>query len=206
MGKKRERKPTAKNGKPQQHAQKPVADMAADIAVSKLNQQLQVLAMRLQQDQQQALRGIYVRLMTLEGIIQDKLKVSDTELAELVADTEDKAAGLLKVTDSATEKGDTLRLTVATKAKDHEEFQGESKLVVDNVGNEPYTIGPELEPKLIGLKINDAVELEFGKDGGMVAKIEVNRISRRPAPKKVEKAEEKTEAKQETIDESKNEG
>ena len=148
-----------------------------------IHQQLQLLGRQLQEDQKQTLRTLFTRVATLESIIQKEFKITDTQLAELVADMEDSGSGLTKVTEGA-DTGDTLRITLSTKLKEQEEFQGESRLLIDDLGNEPLTIGPELEPALIGLKAGESKEVEFGDEGKLVAKLEVNRVSRRETPVK----------------------
>lgn len=182
MGKKKADKPTAKNGSPQVHAQKSVSNIAADLATSQLknyvDQRLQTLGRQLQQETNQTLRALYIRLSTLEGIVQNEFKIDDSQLAELVADTEDKGSGLEKVEGEAT-NGDTLRITVSTKSKDQTEFQGTSKLLIDNLNQEPLTIGPQLEPHLLSMSVDDVKEVSFGEDNELIAKLEVNRISRK---------------------------
>lgn len=194
MGKKKGGK-VAGGAKPQKNFQQLVAEAATQTVKPFIQQQMQMLGHQLQQEQQSTMRALYVRATTLESIIQEKFEISDSQLAELVADTEDKGSGLLKVEGEA-EEGDTLRITVSTKAKDQEEFQGTSKLLIDNLGKEPFTIGPELEPHLVGMLKGDVKEVPFGKDESLIAKLEVNRVSRRPvvekpgiaeAPKEVEK-------------------
>ena len=160
-----------------------VIEAANQVVKPFVRQEVQLLGRQLQQEQNETLRAIYTRLTTLEGIVQKELKISDDQLAELVADTEDKGYGLKKTTEAAKE-GDYLRITASTKAKDQEEYQGVSKLVVAGVGQEPFTLGPELEPELIGMKAGETKEVEFGKNKEFKAKLEVNRVSRRPEPKK----------------------
>ena len=154
-----------------------------------VEQKVAQLGMQLHQEQTQTLRAIYTRLTTLEGLIQDKFDIDDEALAELVADTEDRGQNLFKQ-DGEAKEGDTLRITVSTKMDDQEEFQGESKLLVDSLGIAPFTIGPELEPQLIGLKMGQVVELKFGEDNKMVAQVTINRISRRPEVKESESLKE----------------
>lgn len=196
MGKKRTNKPTAKNGQPQVHQQKSFAALAGDLAITKLQpfiqQQVQVLGYRLQNEMNNTQRLLFTRLTTLEKLVQNLNNISDEEYRNLVADTEDSSEGL-ELVNSAAENGDTLRVSVSTKAKDQEEFAGNSMLKIDNLGNEPFSIGPELEPELIGMSAGDVKEVAFGKDKEMTAQLTVNRVSRRPAPPVAEAKEIKDE-------------
>lgn len=155
-------------------------DMVASASLLKvkpfLDQQLRMIAMQLRQEQQSTLRSLYVRTVTLEKLIMDKFDISDDQLSSLVADTEDKSAGLEPA--DIIEKGDTIRLEVSTKTKDQEEFQGSSRSLVESVMTEPYALGEEIESELIGLKTGEVKEFDFGEDKKMTAKVVISRISR----------------------------
>ena len=205
MGKKR--KPTAKNGKPQQRPQKSFPDLVAEAAKNVVKpyvqQQIQNLGFHLKQENVESMRMLYTRLTTIEKLILKKHKISEDEFAELVADTEDESNGLKKVK-GIIEKGDLVRLSISTKTKDQKEFQGSSRLVIEDVGNEPFTLGSEVEPQLLGLKVGEKTELSFGKDDKMLAEVIINRVSRRPKPKEAPKKEEpkKEESKKEAVNDS----
>lgn len=180
MGKKRnnKRKEAADRGAAAQDSfKKLVAEAAKNAVKPYLDKQIQALGFQLQQQQQESLRALYTRLVTVEGILMEKFDIDEAGLANLVADTEDKAAGLRSV--DVIEEGDLVRLEVATKAADQEEFQGNSRLVVEAVGLAPLTLGPEIEPQLVGLKVGEVKEVAFGADNSMVAKLTINRVSRK---------------------------
>ena len=211
MGKKKEQKrelkPTAKNGKPQVHPQQSFKQQISDASLAKLKpfigQQVQLLGLQLQQEQQSTLRMLYTRLITVEKVIMDKLDITQDQFTDLVADEEDSSSGLKKV--DVVKEGDLVRLEVSTKAADQKEFQGTSKMIVENCGLEPMTMGPEIESNLIGLKVGETKEIKFGKDDKMLAKVVINRVSRRPTPPKL-KEEPKVEVKtDEPAEEVKNE-
>lgn len=207
--KKRPQKPTAKNGAPQQHAQKNFLALVEEASLKKvqpyINQTFQQLAMQMQQEQNLGLSSLARRLVVLEEIVGEKLGVSLDELTERVYDLEDKDSGYEKAEE--VKDGSLVRLTIATKVKDQEEFQGESTLVVTDTNNEPLTLGPDLEPALVGLKTGESKEISFGKDEKMVAKVTVLRVSEKvEAPKLAPVAETTEETQEETVDESQNAG
>lgn len=206
MGKKKVKSLTAKNGKPQNHVQKSFKDLVAEAATETVKpyvqQQLQFLGYQLQQENVESMRTLYTRMTTLENLCLKQFNMTEDQLAELVADSEDKASGYSKV-DGVIEAGDYIRLTIETKAKDQDEFKGLTKLIVENVGIEPLTLGTEIEPLLIGLKTNEPTELEFGKDKSLIARVNINRISRKP---KVEKPQLKAVNKEEVNNEGANTG
>ena len=179
--KKRVSKPTAKSGDTKQHPQKNFLKMVEEASLKMVKpfvqEQVQQLGFALQQEQAQTLASIGNRLVVLETIVTEKLGFTMGELCDRVADLEDEQTGYEKV--EVIEEGDLVRLEVATKTVDQEEFQGTSKLILTGCGVEPLTIGPELEPKLVGLKTGEQVELAFGKDDKMLAKVIIERVSRK---------------------------
>jgi bacillopeptidase F (M6 metalloprotease family) len=178
MGKKRAK--TEKNktkGVAQQSSFKELVAEAAQNAVKPyLNQQIQQLGIALQNQQNETLRALYTRVVTLEKLAQKHFNLTEDQLANLVAETEDAAQGLTSA--ESIEEGDLVRLEISTKTKEDNEYTGTSRLIVENVGLEPLTLGPEIEPQLIGLKTGDEKVLNFGQDGTMEAKVVVNRVSR----------------------------
>lgn len=179
MGKKRKQTLTAKQGKPQQHSQLNFQDQVAAAVNQKLevtiNQKMNYVASIILRETKASLEDLYARLSTLETLALEKFGVSEDEFALLVSEAEDASIGLEKV--DVIEKGDRVRLVVATKTKDQEEFAGSSKTRLEDAGS-GNTFGLEIESAILGMKTNETKEIEFGKDKGMVAKLTVLRISR----------------------------
>lgn len=178
--KKRPQKPTAKNGQPQQHAQKAFGKMVEEASLAKvkpyIDQRMQQLGFQLQQEQNLSLSALARRIVVLEELVGEKLGISLEELTERVYDLEDKDSGYEKTEEVQT--GSLVRLTIATKTTDSEDdFAGESTLVVTDVANQPFTLPKELEESLVGLKAGESVETAFGADDKMTAKMTVLRIS-----------------------------
>jgi hypothetical protein len=182
--KKRAKKPTAKNGAPQQHAGDSFQTLAQKAIMEKvapfIQQQMQVIQFQIQGEMQNTLRGMYTRITVMEEVMMDKLGITEEEYVDMVIEKEDTSDGLEKVEDGAVEAGDRVRITVMTKTKEQEEFAGESKLVLDNCGVAPFQIGEELEPQVVGMALGETKDFPFGKDKEMVAKITIDRIARRP--------------------------
>lgn len=184
MGKKRANKDPGRVR--QIHPQKSFDQMVAETTLQKfrpyIDQQLQGVAGALAQQQQQQFENVYLRQTVLEQIVEEKLGITKEELANRVASVQDESLGLVPVKDVA--EGDRVRIEIKTKTKDQEEFQGESRLLVDNVGS-GNTLGPELEKPLVGMTTGESKEIAFGKEKAMTALVTINRVSRRP---KVEEA------------------
>lgn len=191
MGKKRKGKDPGRVR--QLHPQQSFKQMVTDATLQKfqayIDQQVQGVAGALAQQQTKQFENIYLRQAVLEQIIEEQLGITKDELANRVAETQDKHEGLEPVT-GAVEEGDRVRLEVKTKTEDQDEFQGASRLLVDNVGS-GNTLGPELEKPIVGMLAGETKEIKFGKDKSMLASVLVNKVSRRPEP---EEAESETEA------------
>ncbi len=141
-----------------------------------IDAEVNAAAQQIANQQKSLLENMYVRIRTLEEIIIEKFDdIDKTNMAKRIAVIEDKAIGL-EVVDQVKE-GDRVRVEIATKAKDQEEFQGKSKMMIDQVGS-GRTLGKELEGALLDMKTDEVRELDFGKDKTMVAQLTVNRISR----------------------------
>ncbi len=187
--KKRDLKPTAKTGKPQQHQQKTFLKLVEEASIHKvkpyIQENFQQMGFQLQKEQNVGLSAMARRLVVTEQILCDKLGFTMDELSDRVFDMEDKDSGYFKVDEI--KQGDLARITVSTKAEGQEEFKGESKLEITDVGNAPFSLGPEVEPQLIGMKTGETKEVAFGKDKKMLAKITVRRVSEKTkAPKLAE--------------------
>ena len=181
MGQKKQKKLTAKTGAAQQHQQKSFNKLVGEASLEKVKPfvqaQVQQLGMEMQQALMQTVASLVNRLVVLEELAVEKSGVSMEELINRVADLEDKQTNYEKVEEVI--EGDLVRLKIATKMEDQEDFQGESALAITGCGKDPLTLGPELEPQLIGMQVGDMKQIAFGKDKKMIAKIEVQRVSRK---------------------------
>lgn len=119
---------------------------------------------------------LHSRVVCLEAMIIDKGVATKDELGEKIASMEDSKQGNEKVTDAA-KLGDTVRVTLETRTKDQDEYQGKSMIRVDNVGS-GNTYGPELEGGMLGMVAPEVKEFSFGKDGQLMARVTLNRVSR----------------------------
>ena len=156
--------------------------------------------MSIAHQQKQLLENLYIRIRVLEELLMSKFDEVDKEyLAERITEIEDTTEGYTIIPETV-EEGDRVRVSIATKSKDQEDFQGESRIMVDNVGS-GQNIGKELEGAMLGMKAGETKEFQFGQDENMTAKIVMNKVSRRPKP-----PEPKKEENQETQDASKDEG
>lgn len=156
--------------------------------------------MSIAHQQKQLLENLYIRIRVLEELLMAKFEEVDKEyLAERITEIEDTTEGYTIVPE-VVEEGDRVRVSIATKAEEQEDFQGESRIMIDNVGS-GQNIGKELESNMIGMKAGETKEFKFGQDEKMTAKVKMNKVSRRPKP-----PEPKKEEKQETQDASKDAG
>lgn len=170
--------------KQQQHVQQSMGNMVSAAALAQLGPKIEQLVRahvdslgnQLTSQQISTFQNILLRLVTLEKLVIEKLGVTAEDLAKRVSDLEDSAEGLESV--DTVELGDTVRLEISTKTKDQDRFQGSSLLKLDNTGKGEY-LGQELEAALLGMKSNETKEINFGQDGAMVAKLTVNRVSRK---------------------------
>lgn len=174
MGNKRTSKQTLR---PQQT----YAEMVKEHIKPFVAEQINFLGSQLAGQQRDMLEMLYIRLTALEELVMEKLDLPAEDLSNKVVDLQDKLASLESVDDEV-RLGDRVRITVSTKTVDQVEFAGSSKMMIDNAGS-GQTIGAELESALIGLKAGTTVELKFGSNKELDAKIEVNKISRTVAKK-----------------------
>jgi uncharacterized protein (DUF39 family) len=172
------------NKKQQQRVQQSMGNMVSKAALTQLgpeiaqmiNNGLQQVANQLAQEQLSTLATMFVRIRVLEEIVVEKLGYTQDQLAQKVSDIEDKSENLQ--TADVAQVDDVVRVEVKTKTKDQTEFQGSTRLKITELGS-GASIGKELEAKLIGMKVGEVKETEFGQ--GMVAELTIDRISRKVA-------------------------
>lgn len=140
-----------------------------------IDQQIITVTQAVARELNQQLVALYERHTVLENIVTDKLNITQEELALMVADFQDEKDGYISAPETnLCKESDRVRILIKTKTKDQDEFQGQSKMLIDNCGS-GNTIGKELESGIIGMKVGDSKELPFGD--GMVAFIELIKIS-----------------------------
>lgn len=145
-----------------------------------IDQQIQGLAQALVQRQAQSLGNLVTRLVALEELMMEKFSdVTKATLADRVSNIEDASEGLQNVTDGGVLEGDRVRLELKTRTADQTEYQGSSRLLVDNAGS-GNTLGKEIEAALIGMKAGDSKDIAFGVDNSLAANLVINKISRLP--------------------------
>lgn len=153
--------------------------MVSDASLAKMKPFIQQEVVRVSQlmiqEQMGNFQSIFERLTALEKLVMEKTGVSDEEYVSRVTDVQDQFQGVKRL-DRAAQAGDILRVEVSTKAKDQEDYQGTSRMMIASLGS-GTSIGKELEEQLIGLKAGEEKVLEFGKDKLLVAKIVINRVS-----------------------------
>lgn len=141
-----------------------------------IDAEINSVGQQLANQQKNLLENLYIRNRALEEIAMEKFDdVTKESLANRIAVIEDEVVGLEKVDE--VKEGDRVRMEISTKAKDQEEYQGTSKMMVDQTGT-GRTLGKELEGALLGMKTGEEKELDFGKDKTMVAKLKIDRVSR----------------------------
>lgn len=184
----------------QLHPQRSFSQIVTELSLQKtsgyIDAQIETLGQRLLIQQQRELAPILMRLVTLENIVSEKLGISKNELADRVAAVQDEAEGFVAVSDAAN-AGDRVRLEIKTKTADQTEFQGASRMLIDNIGS-GRVIGQELEGAVVGMKTGEVKTIEFGNEKAMIAEITVNMVSRSKrlavVPNNVTEAAEETNA------------
>lgn len=171
-----------------QHLQQSMGQMVSRAALAQLGPQIEDMVRayvnnfgeRLAHQQASTLETIFARVVVLESIVMDKLGYSSEQLTSMVADLQDEKEGFAK-NEGEVILGDLTRIEISTKTKDQSDFQGSSRIKIYQTGS-GQTIGKELEEAILGMKAGETKELNFGKDGAMVAKIKLDRVSRELAP------------------------
>jgi hypothetical protein len=167
------------SGKPSQSFQKLVSQAAYGLLQTDVKQAVQQYALRIAQNQSAELASIVTRIAALESLLMDKNVVSNNELVSKVADLEDESQGYRKVEDEVKE-GDLVRITISTKkVSSSDGFSGESKIQVRDCALSPFTLPEKVEKAILGAKERQEVLVDFGNDDEMLAKIFVDRVSRK---------------------------
>lgn len=185
-------------GQKQVHPQKSFQDYVAEATLSKLggyiDNEIRGLGQALAQRQAQSNNNLMTRIIAIEEIlIEANPALTKEVLANRVAAIQDRSEGYEVVAaDDVVKEGDRVRVELKTRTADQKEFQGTSRLQIDNIGV-GNTLGKELEGAMVGMKTGEVKEVLFGKDNSLVASISLNRASRRPVVEDA-KAAEPTEA------------
>lgn len=177
----------------QAHPQQSFKEMVADATLARLSgyidNEIEGAAQAILARQQNAMANLLTRLVATEEILSEKLGVTKVELAERVANIQDRAEGYENITDRGAQQDDRVRIEIKTKTEDQVDFAGSSRLQIDNTGS-GSTLGKELEAGILGMAVGETREVKFGKDGSMAASITLNKISARPKQEAAPQAEE----------------
>lgn len=193
MGKKRKGTDRGRGGQNQSY-QNLIAQQTLNKFQPYINSMVKQEVYAIAQQQKQLVENLYVRIRVLEELLAEKYEdVTKESLAYSIAEIEDRQDGYEAA--DVVQENDRVRVEIATKTQDQEEFQGSSKLMIDRVGS-GQTLGKELEGAMLGMKNDEVKEIKFGKDESMTAQITLNRVSRST----------KKEETQEQTDESNNAG
>lgn len=182
-------------GQKQTHPQKSFQDYIADATLAKLggyiDDQIKQLGQNLLQRQTIKNNNLMLRIMCTEELIMEmNPSITKEILADRVASIQDRLEGF-ETTEGAAQLGDRVRIELKTRTTDQTEFQGSSRLQVDDLG-QGNTLGKELESAVLGMSAGEVKETKFGKDGGLVASISLNRISRSLKQETEEQASDET--------------
>lgn len=166
--------------KSQTHVQQSMGQMVSKAALAQMAPSIeryvqsvvQSLGAQLANQTSATIETLFSRLVVLEDLLCEKLNVTKEQLVTKVSDLEDEKDGL-KVSETTTKLGDTVRLEVSSKLKDQTEYQGLSRVKVSNVGS-GQALGVEIEKQLVGMGPNETKEIDL--EAGLV-KVTVNRVS-----------------------------
>lgn len=126
----------------------------------------------------QNIQNLTTRLRATEQILMElNPSITKEVLTNRIAAIQDETDGLASIGNEPVQRGDRVRIEVKTRTADQTEYQGSSRLQVENVGD-GKSLGKELEEAIIGMVASEVKEVKFGKDDGIVASIELNSASR----------------------------
>lgn len=189
------RKNKSNNQQKQVHPQKSFQELVADATRAALSgyidAEIQGLGQALAQRQAQTNNNLKLRIICTEELIMEmNPAITKETLATRVSAIQDRLEGFDALTaEAAVEKGDRVYVELKTRTQDQTEYQGTSRLMIDNIG-EGATLGSELESAILGMKSGEVKEIKFGKDESLAASIALNRASRSNKPKRVAKVAE----------------
>lgn len=149
---------------------KPHIDQQVQDAVQNANTQLTT-----------SLTTAFIRMVAVERVLVAKGLCTAEELIQAGYNIEDERDDLVQVEN--VQPGDQVRIEIKTKLSDQETYQGSSRLKVRNVGF-GATLGADIEPQMLGMKVGESKEITFGEDKGLTALVKIDRISRQPIVEK----------------------
>lgn len=174
MGKKRKQTKSNRPAQTQSYQQQ-IAGQTLEKFKPYIDSQLQGAARAIAMQQSELVQNAFMRIRILEELLMSKFEdITKDTLTSKVAELEDAKNGLIVADEVAS--GDTIRLEIKAK-EEGQEYQGGTKLLVNNVGT-GQTLGEVLEEALLGMKTDEVKEVVYGKDVKMTAELTVNRISR----------------------------
>lgn len=194
MSRRKNRNP---GGTPQTHQTRSFEQLVADATLNKfggyIDEQIEQAAQAILIRQQRAMTAVFTRIVSIEEILLETVPgLTKDQLAARVADVTDRNEGFTAV-DEAVSVGDRVRVEIKTKTADQAEYQGSSRMQIDQTGS-GNTLGAELESALIGMKAGETREVMFGKDHSLQASLHVSKVSRQPVAAEEAAPAETTEA------------
>lgn len=183
------RRNKGQNQQKQVHPQKSFQELVADATRAALStyidQEIEGLGQALAQRQAQKSNELKLRLICAEELIMEiNPAITKESLAQRVTVIQDRLEGFTQLSaEQLAEKGDRVYVEIKTRTADQTEYQGSSRLQVDDIGS-GAALGQELESSVVGMKTGETKEVKFGKDQSLLASITLNRASRDQKPKK----------------------
>lgn len=142
------------------------------------------LGNQLAANQFQKMASVFTRMTAIQRILTAKCGISEAEVREMVMDVEDEATGHTKTTEAAVE-GDLVRITMMTKTSKETEFKRKVQREVTLDLNAENADTKLLNESLVGMKAGETKEVAVGT---VKVLLEVNRVSKSPAPEETKTA------------------
>lgn len=125
-----------------------------------------------------------LRMRAIEDILGEKFGTTKEEISARIADLKDAAFGLKK-SDAPAKAGDQLALTLNVKSAEGAVLAAGRKILISNLGSEPFNLPQALHEKLVGATVGTEVshtqpiKNEKGEDTdkNLTYEVTVDRIS-----------------------------
>ena len=153
--------PRKKDKKKQLHPTETFGQMVSNISIKKIKEYVIGEIRQSISPLIQTLSPLILRVAAVEQILKDKLNLTDSDLEREIIKQDDKLHGLeiagsLDGNKVKIVAGDTVRVTFSPDKN----FTDTQKLVLRDVGNEPYTLIPNAEKALLEVELNGVIEVE----------------------------------------------
>jgi len=163
MGKKKKPKGTASNPGLKKSAAQMMSNMAAEATTKQLHayidQQVYNSIAQLNQGFVTRFKNHGHRMLAIERL----LNLTEEQVSLEISNIEDEVTGHFTV-DRPCKTEDLVRLALRHKAKEDADFKAWDKVLVTNLNMAPFSLGVEIESKLIGASVGDIVSIGFKGD------------------------------------------